>query len=74
VPGRIYIDGEVIPVLDQVSLWPATNKNLAREDLANQTLASRLKRQKRAGDAAIRQKRLKAELQQRKLLEEIGFD
>jgi hypothetical protein len=49
-------------------------KSRAREDLANQTLASRLKRQKRAGDAAIRQKRLKAELQQRKLLEEIGFD
>ena len=26
VPRRIYIDGEVIPVLDQVSLWPATNR------------------------------------------------
>jgi hypothetical protein len=46
----------------------------AREDPVNQTLPSRLKRQKRAGDAAIRQKRLTAELQQRKLLEEIGFD
>jgi hypothetical protein len=51
-----------------------TKASRAREDLANQTLPSRLKRQKRAGDAAIRQKRLKAELQQRKLLEEIGFD
>jgi hypothetical protein len=25
MPGRIYIDGEVIPVLNQVSHWSATN-------------------------------------------------
>jgi hypothetical protein len=43
-------------------------------DLANETLASRLKWQKRAIDAAIRQKQLKAEFQQRKLQGEIGFD
>ena len=43
-------------------------------DLADQTLTRRQKRQKRARDAAIRQKQLKAELQQRKLKEEIGFD
>ena len=53
--------------LDQVFLWSATNR-IAREDLANRTLPSRLQRQRRGRDNSIHEKQRKGALQKPRLL------